>query len=61
MVVQSPPMTLYVRDEEVKFDKNMFKEYTARGSTIRYVVWPPMLLHKDGPVVSKGVAQGEDV
>lgn len=36
----------------------MYRAYTVNGSKIRYVVWPPLLLHKDGPVLCKGVAQG---
>lgn len=42
------------------FEKNKFKDYTKRGMYIDFVVWPVMLLHKDGPVLCRGVAQGTD-
>ncbi|XP_062578558.1 uncharacterized protein LOC134240488 [Saccostrea cucullata] len=38
---------------------DIFKEYTKKGHTIRYIVWPAMYLHKKGPLLSKGVAQPE--
>ncbi|XP_053399108.1 uncharacterized protein DDB_G0290685-like [Mercenaria mercenaria] len=40
------------------FDKELFKEYTRRGKYLDFIVWPAMCLHKDGPLLSKGVAQG---
>ncbi|XP_053400033.1 uncharacterized protein LOC123557699 [Mercenaria mercenaria] len=62
MVVQAPSMNFHMVDanKDVNFDKNMYKEYTSRGPLIKYVVWPALLLHEDGPMVSKGVAQGYD-
>lgn len=42
------------------FNRDKFKDYTRRGKYIEYVVWPLMLLHDNGPVLNKGVAQGTD-
>lgn len=57
MQVQSPPMLM---DMETKpgtmFDANVFEIYSNRGQKIAIVVWPPLYLHKDGPVVCKGYA-----
>jgi hypothetical protein len=62
MLVQSLPMCIHVIDvnEQDKFDKNLYKEYTNSGPYIKYIVWPAMLLHENGPVVCKGIAQGCD-
>ncbi|XP_053400214.1 uncharacterized protein LOC123557872 [Mercenaria mercenaria] len=61
MVVQSPPLVLheFPTEKEIKFDKNMYKEYTASGPLVSYVVWPALLLKENGPVVCKGVAEGK--
>ena len=40
------------------FNKDEFKAYTKLGQFIDFVVWPPLLLHKGGPLLAKGVAQG---
>ncbi|XP_060575829.1 uncharacterized protein LOC132733245 isoform X1 [Ruditapes philippinarum] len=62
MLVQSLPMCIHVIDvnEQDTFDKNLYKEYTNSGPYIKYIVWPAMLLHENGPVVCKGIAQGCD-
>ncbi|XP_060583074.1 uncharacterized protein LOC132739389 isoform X2 [Ruditapes philippinarum] len=44
--------------KKTDFDKNLFKEYTFRGNYFDFIVWPALLLHKDGPLLSKGIAQG---
>ncbi|XP_060577015.1 putative autophagy-related protein 11 [Ruditapes philippinarum] len=44
--------------ENLPFDKDLFKEYTRRGKFQDYIVWPAMRLHENGPLLSKGVAQG---
>jgi hypothetical protein len=59
MVVQSPPMTFAEFKPNEEFRKEIYKEYTTRGSHIDYVVWPALLLNQDGPIVGKGVAQGK--
>ena len=59
MVVQSPPMSVHIVDltKQNRFDKNLYKEYTCTGQLVEYVVWPAMLLHENGSVVSKGIVQ----
>lgn len=44
--------------ERSKFNRDIFKDYTRRGSYLEYVVWPAMFLHDNGPLLNKGVAQG---
>ena len=60
MALQDPPMMI---DKSIKssdsFDTDIFKVYTKKGAKIDYIVWPPLLLHEDGPLVGKGVAQGK--
>ena len=58
MVVQSPPMVFRTCEPGDKFKTSMFKEYTQRGSDVDFMVWPALLLEKDGHLVVKGVAQG---
>ncbi|WAQ98483.1 hypothetical protein MAR_022856 [Mya arenaria] len=58
MVVQSPPMVFYKNTEEgTRFESALYKQYTQTGDVLEYVVWPALLLHEDGPLVFKGVAQ----
>ncbi|WAQ98811.1 hypothetical protein MAR_023195 [Mya arenaria] len=57
MVVQTPPMDFKSARKGDHFDKNIFNYYTKSGKFIDVVVWPALLLHKDGPVVGKGIAQ----
>ncbi|WAQ98871.1 hypothetical protein MAR_023244, partial [Mya arenaria] len=57
MVVQTPPMDFKYARKGDHFDTNSFKQYTKSGKFIDFVVWPALLLHKDGPVVGKGIAQ----
>lgn len=39
------------------FDKNVFKEFVQSGNCVNYVVWPALFLHKNGPLLYKGVVQ----
>ncbi|CAG2254449.1 unnamed protein product [Mytilus edulis] len=39
------------------FDKNVFKEFVQSGNCVDYVVWPALFLHKNGPLLYKGVVQ----
>lgn len=58
MCIQSPPVVMVTEcNFGDHFDRNMFTEYTVRGTLYEYLVWPPLLLHKDGELLSKGVAQ----
>ncbi|XP_060567418.1 uncharacterized protein PF3D7_1120000-like [Ruditapes philippinarum] len=55
--VQDPPLKLDAQFTD-KFETNVLKDYTKRGEFVDFVVWPAMFLHKGGPLLSKGVAQG---
>ncbi|WAQ99470.1 hypothetical protein MAR_023843 [Mya arenaria] len=60
MVVQTPPMCF---DRELQegatFDAARYRQYTSSGHIVHFLVWPALLLYRDGPVVCKGVAQGK--
>ncbi|KAK3607098.1 hypothetical protein CHS0354_026305 [Potamilus streckersoni] len=53
-----PPMYIFC-DKEAVFDHNKYASYTKAGTEISYVVWPVLYLYKNGPLVRKGVAQGQ--
>jgi len=61
MVIKEPPMVL-VHDqmEGQPIDRNLFSVYTKRGSVVDFVIWPALILHKNGPILSKGVVQGKE-
>lgn len=40
------------------FDSNKMRSYTKAGKLVHFVVWPTFFLHKDGPLLAKGVVQG---
>lgn len=42
------------------FNKDVLKSYTKTGNTVAYMVWPALFLHRDGPLLCKGIAQGVD-
>ncbi|XP_063424585.1 uncharacterized protein LOC134708181 [Mytilus trossulus] len=58
MVIQDPIMYL---DEDItqgtSIDKNTYKEFVKSGNKVNYVVWPALFLHKDGPLLYKGIVQ----
>ncbi|KAK3607097.1 hypothetical protein CHS0354_026304 [Potamilus streckersoni] len=58
MCIKDPPMYIYC-DKEAVFDHNKYVPYTKTGQEISYVVWPALFLHRNGPLMRKGVAQGE--
>ncbi|XP_053398658.1 uncharacterized protein LOC128556865 [Mercenaria mercenaria] len=58
MHVQSPPLYLDMTKGK-KLDTNKYKPYTKNGKNIAFVVWPPLLLHEGGAILSKGVAEGK--
>jgi hypothetical protein len=41
-------------------DHNLFSFYTKKGSVVEFVIWPALILHKNGPILSKGVVQGKE-
>ncbi|XP_056013045.1 uncharacterized protein LOC125682420 isoform X3 [Ostrea edulis] len=59
MVIQNPPLAFYYHDggEGQEFDKKRFQFYSQSGTKLKYVVWPALLLHKDGNLLRKGIAQ----
>lgn len=42
------------------FDTELFRFYTRSGDLYDFVVWPALLLHENGPIVTKGIAQPLD-
>ena len=38
-------------------DSTDYKEFMRSGTFVNYVVWLPLYLHKNGPLLQKGVAQ----
>ncbi|XP_060606043.1 uncharacterized protein LOC132758386 [Ruditapes philippinarum] len=59
MAVQDPPLAFSpsIRRGDV-FDTELFRIYIKKGTRVAYVVWPALLLHKEGEVICKGVAEG---
>lgn len=58
MVGQDPPVYLRFSDKcKEKFNKDVYREYTANGNVLDFVVWPAIFLHENGPLLKKGVAQ----
>lgn len=57
MKIQDTPMVMFWARQNNKFDRNTCSEYTRKGDIIDYAIWPGILLHKDGPLVSKGIVQ----
>ncbi|XP_052794317.1 uncharacterized protein LOC128227638 isoform X4 [Mya arenaria] len=61
MCLQDPPVVLdKPRGRGESFESEMYRAYTKNGKKIEFLVWPAMLLHKDGNVLCKGVAQCYD-
>ena len=60
MALQDPPVIIDTTTKTSdSFDSEVFKVYTAKGKSIDFIVWPPLMLNKDGPLIAKGVAQGK--
>lgn len=58
MNMHNPPVALGLPPtKNSKFDGNAYKEYTRTGETVNFVVWLPLLLHRNGPLLQKGVLQ----
>ncbi|XP_060588985.1 uncharacterized protein LOC132744325 [Ruditapes philippinarum] len=53
--IQDPPLHLVFHSDDA--DVSNFRPYTTSGSQLDYVLWPVLLLHDNGSVVAKGVAQ----
>lgn len=54
MQCQDPPIVLDFTEENSAVK---FKPYTSPGQELVFVVWPAVLLHENGLLVSKGVAE----
>ena len=54
MCMQDPPMELAVPKRGDTVDKNLFSFHGRKGRVVSCCVWAALLLHKDGPLVSKG-------
>lgn len=60
MAVQDPKVFIDVEDVSgKKFEDDKYKHYTKTGKVTDYLVWPVLYLHKGGPMLGKGVAQGK--
>lgn len=60
MKTQDTPMVLTWAKPHDIFDRNQFGQYTRKGKYIDYAVWPGVLLHNEGPLMSKGIVQCKD-
>ncbi|XP_060604673.1 protein Daple-like isoform X2 [Ruditapes philippinarum] len=57
MKMQTPPMAFIWAEPKQNVDKNRFTFYTRRGDVIKQCIWPALALHKNGPLMSKGIVQ----
>lgn len=58
MVCHSPPVHLDWEYKGHPFDLQILRPFTEAGDVVDYIIWPVMFLHKNGPLLCKGVAQG---
>lgn len=59
MHIQDPPIYMEADYQpNSAFDSNKMRSYTKAGKLVHFVVWPTFFLHKDGPLLTKGVVQG---
>lgn len=58
MCVQDPAVYFDSDMPKGKFDKDKYRAYTKSGEEYAFLVWPPLFLHKEGPMLGKGIAQG---
>ncbi|XP_060556665.1 uncharacterized protein LOC132717249 [Ruditapes philippinarum] len=59
MKIQNPQMETQWQSQDEKCDKDKFTFYTKRGDIVSQTVWPAVLLHKNGPLMSKGILQAK--
>jgi hypothetical protein len=58
MNILEPPMVLlYMAQRYSNFDTKYFMYYSREGHKFDYVVWPALLLHENGRLMIRGVAQ----
>ena len=58
MCVQNPEVYLHTEEPGV-INHNIYKPYTRSGKNVDYFIWPPLLLHENGPLLSKGIVQAK--
>lgn len=58
MCMQDPAVYIDSDMPKGKFDKDKYRAYTKSGEEYAFLVWPPLFLHKEGPMLGKGIAQG---
>ena len=57
MVNLNPPLVFNFPEKNSAIDTNSYGVFTNSGTDVDFVVWPALLLHDDGPVLTKGVVQ----
>ena len=60
MAVQDPPIYMILPGDgsaSTRSYKDLFRPYTRSGPVLDFLVWPALLLHEDGALLYKGVAQ----
>ena len=59
MQTQFPPMVMdFSARPGDPLTPDRYSSYLTRGPKIAYLVWPPIYLHKGGPCIGKGYAEG---
>lgn len=58
MCVQNPPVFLH-KGEKGTIDHTLYKPYTKSGQIAEFYIWPALLLHENGPTLSKGIVQAK--
>ena len=58
MALHDPPLFMKMEFKHgEKLDANIYTVYSASGTSIDFLVWPPLYNGKDGGLLSKGVAE----
>eukprot|EP00105_Crassostrea_gigas_P021514 XP_011440673.1 PREDICTED: cingulin-like isoform X6 [Crassostrea gigas] len=58
MSVQDPPVVIdFIAVHGQAIDDKILRKFTKTGSKIDFLVWPVIRLHKNGPLLQKGVVQ----
>ena len=61
MCVKDPPVVLDFNFKNGDpLNKDKLSAFTKAGDSVDYLVWQVMYLNENGPVMSKGVAQGRN-
>ncbi|KAL3878810.1 hypothetical protein ACJMK2_031138 [Sinanodonta woodiana] len=58
MCIQQPPVHLEYGDKRETFNPDHYRGYTKSGKFIEFCVWPVVYFHENGPILTKGIAQG---